>query len=206
MHGITSMIGPILTGLINKEGYLAIFLLMAAESCLIPIPSEITMPFAGFLAGRGVVNFWLVVLVGAIGNLVGSIAAYYLGKVMREENIRGFIRKWGKYLFIHEKDFDKGVSWLDKYGEGVSFFSRLLPIVRTYISLPAGIAEIDVKKFSIFTFLGSLIWSGLLAYLGLKLGQNWASIDPFFRKFQFLIVGLIIIGIGYFIYSHLKKK
>ena len=202
MHFVTSF----LVSLISSYGYFAVFILMTLESALIPIPSEVTMPFAGFLAGVGVVNFWVVILVGALGNLVGSVVSYYLGFYLREENIRGFIRKWGKYLLIHEKDFDKGVLWLDKYGQGVAFFSRLLPVVRTFISLPAGIAEVDIKKFSLFTFLGSLIWSGVLAYFGLKLGQNWQIIDPYFRKFQYLIVAGLVLGIIYYIYLHFKNK
>lgn len=202
MHLITNF----LINLITSYGYLAVFVLMTLESALVPIPSEVTMPFAGFLAGLGVVNFWVIILIGAFGNLVGSVASYYLGFYLREENIRGFIRKWGRYLLIHEKDFDKGVSWLDKYGQSIAFFSRLLPVVRTFISLPAGIAEVDIKKFSLFTFLGSLIWSGVLAYFGLKLGQNWQIIDPYFRRFQYLIVGVFVLGVAYYIYTHIKKK
>ncbi|KKS90670.1 MAG: hypothetical protein UV66_C0001G0027 [Candidatus Woesebacteria bacterium GW2011_GWA1_43_12] len=179
---------------------------MTAESALIPIPSEITMAFAGFLAGVGVMNFWIAVLIGAVGNLVGSLLAFYLGRAMGEEWIRGAIGKWGKWILVHEKDFDTALTWFKKYGQGITFGSRLLPIVRTFISLPAGIAEMNVVKFSIFTFVGSFLWSAFLAYLGLKLGQNWEVIDPYFRKFQFLIVGLGIIAVGFYIYSHLKKK
>lgn len=179
---------------------------MTAESALIPIPSEVTMPFAGFLAGLGMVNIWLVIVVGAFGNLLGSLIAYGIGFFLREEHLRSFIRKWGKYVLIHERDFDKGVSWLDKFGDKVAFFSRLLPIVRTFISLPAGIAEVNIYKFSLFTFLGSFIWSAFLAFFGLKLGENWQLIDPYFRKFQYVIAGLIIFGVVYYIFWHIKKK
>ncbi|KKQ91678.1 MAG: hypothetical protein UT58_C0013G0008 [Microgenomates group bacterium GW2011_GWC1_39_7b] len=196
----------VLTSFISSFGYFAVFLLMTAESALIPIPSEITMAFAGFLAGVGVMNFWIAVLIGAVGNLVGSLLAFYLGRAMGEEWIRGAIGKWGKWILVHEKDFDTALTWFKKYGQGITFGSRLLPIVRTFISLPAGIAEMNVVKFSIFTFVGSFLWSAFLAYLGLKLGQNWEVIDPYFRKFQFLIVGLGIIAVGFYIYSHLKKK
>lgn len=116
------------------------------------------------------------------------------------------LKKWGKWILVHEKDFDISLSWFKKYGQGITFGSRLLPIVRTFISLPAGIAEMNVVKFSIFTFIGSFIWSGVLAYLGLKLGQNWTAVEPYFRKFQYLIVALVIIGIAFYIYSHLKRK
>lgn len=196
----------ILTSLIVSYGYFAVFILMTAESALIPIPSEITMTFAGFLAGIGVLNIWVAILIGAIGNLFGSLLAFWLGRKMGEEWIRVAIRKWGKWILIHEKDFDISLRWFEKYGQGISFGSRLLPIVRTFISLPAGISKMDIKKFSLYTFIGSFIWSGVLAYLGLKLGQNWQAIEPFFRKFQFVIVGLGVAAVVFYIYHHLKKN
>lgn len=196
----------ILTSLISTYGYFAIFGFMTLESALIPIPSEITMAFAGFLAGVGVFNFWAVVLIGALGNLIGSLLAFWLGKKMGEEWIRMAIRKWGKWVLIHEKDFDTSLNWFKKYGQGITFGSRLLPIVRTFISLPAGIAEMNLTLFSVYTFIGSFIWSAILAYLGLKLGQNWQMVDPYFRKFQFVIVGIFVAGAAFYIYSHLKRK
>lgn len=195
----------ILTGLISSYGYAAVFILMTLESALIPIPSEVTMTFAGFLAGIGILNIWLAVLIGALGNLIGSLLAFWLGRAMGEEWIRVAIKKWGKWILVHEKDFDTSLRWFKKYGQGITFTSRLLPIVRTFISLPAGIADMNVVKFGTFTFIGSFLWSGVLAYLGLKLGQNWQMIDPYFRKFQFIIVGFLVLGIIYYIYSHLKR-
>lgn len=202
MQGFTNLLTSFITG----YGYFAVFLLMTAESALIPIPSEITMTFAGFLAGIGVMNIWAAITIGAIGNLVGSLLAFWLGRAMGEEWIRVAIKKWGKWILVHEKDFDTSLRWFKKYGQGITFTSRLLPIVRTFISLPAGIAEMNVVKFGIFTFIGSFIWSGVLAYAGLKLGQNWTAVEPFFRKFQFVIIGLGIIAVALYIYHHLKRK
>lgn len=196
----------ILTSFISSYGYFAVFILMTAESALIPIPSEITMTFAGFLAGVGVMDFWVATFMGALGNLIGSLLAFWLGRKMGEDWIRIAIKKWGKWVLVHEKDFDMSLRWFKKYGQGITFGSRLLPIVRTFISLPAGIAEMNIVKFSIFTFIGSFIWSGLLAYAGLKLGQNWTAVEPFFRKFQFLIVGLGVAAVAFYIYHHLKRK
>jgi len=196
----------ILTSLISTYGYFAVFILMTAESALIPIPSEVTMTFAGFLAGIGVMNIWVAILIGAFGNLVGSLLAFWLGQKMGEEWIRRAIKKWGKFILVHEKDFDLALSWFKKYGQGITFGSRLLPIVRTFISLPAGIAEMDITKFGIYTFIGSLLWSGVLAFLGLKLGQNWQIIDPYFRRFQYVIVGLGLIALGFYIYRHLRRS
>lgn len=205
MQAITEFFVQNLTSLIRSQGYLAVFLLMTAESALIPIPSEITMTFAGFLSGIGILNFWVAVFIGAFGNLFGSLLAFWLGRAMGESWVRMAIKKWGKWLLIHEKDFDISLNWFKKYGQGITFGSRLLPIVRTFISLPAGIAEMNIVKFGVFTFIGSILWSGVLAYLGLKLGQNWLSVEPYFRKFQYAIIALIAIAVALYVYRHLKR-
>jgi membrane protein DedA with SNARE-associated domain len=124
---------------------------------------------------------------------------------MGEEWIRIAIKKWGKFLLMHEKDFDRAIQWFDKYDQGITFASRLLPIVRTFISLPAGISDMSVKKFAIFTFLGSFLWTTALAFIGLKLGQNWNAVEPFFRKFQFVIIGFVILAVFIYIYKHVKR-
>lgn len=206
IHTIIVFLATTLTSFVEMWGLLAVFVLMTLESALIPIPSEITMPFGGFLAGLGILNFWLVVLVGALGNLVGSLLAYWLGATKGEKWVRIVIRKWGKWLLIKEKDFDTAKKWFHKYGQVVTFGSRLLPIVRTFISLPAGISRMNLPLFSLLTFLGSFIWSAFLAWLGLKLGQNWMAIEPYFRKFQFVIVGLFIAATAFYIWSHLKHS
>ena len=206
MSELIHSLSGLLTSFISTYGYVAVFLLMTAESALIPIPSEITMVFAGFLSGLGIMNIWMVIFLGALGNLVGSLLAFWLGRKMGEEWIRVAIRKWGKWILIHEKDFDKALVWFEKYGQGITFGSRLLPIVRTFISLPAGIAKMDGKKFAIYTFVGSFIWSGILAYAGLKLGQNWQAVEPFFRQFQYVIIGLFVLGAAFYVYKHLKKS
>jgi len=206
MESIIHLITNYLLSFIESSGLFAVFVLMTAESALIPIPSEVTMPFAGFLAGRGLMNFWLAVTTGAFANLVGSLLAYALGAYKGEEWVRTFIKKWGKYLLIKESEFDRAKKWFLDYGQWVAFGSRLLPVVRTFISLPAGIAKMNLPLFSFFTFIGSFIWSAFLAYLGLKLGQNWQAIEPYFRKFQFFIIGLFILGVFWYIRMHFKRK
>ena len=206
MEEITKFFVDNLTSLISSYGVVAVFVLMTAESALIPIPSEITMPFAGFLAGRGILDFWLVVFIGALGNLSGSLLAYWLGYAKGEEWVRFAIRKWGKWLLMREEEYDKAKAWYIKYGQAVTFTSRLLPIVRTFISLPAGIAKMNLTYFSVLTFIGSFIWSAFLAWLGLKLGQNWLSIEPYFRKFQIVIVGLGLLAVFFYIRTHLRRR
>lgn len=206
MESITHIITDNLTGIIDTYGLLAVFVMMTLESALIPIPSEVTMPFAGFLAGRGVMDFWTVVTVGAFANLVGSLLAYWLGYLKGEEWTKVAIRKWGKWLLIKESEFDRAKEWFRNYGQWVVFGSRLLPVVRTFISLPAGIARMNVPLFSTLTFIGSFIWSAFLAYLGLKLGQNWVAIEPYFRRFQFLIIVIGVVAVFLYIRAHLRNK
>lgn len=206
MEEITKFFVENLTALIATYGVGAVFVLMTLESALIPIPSEVTMSFAGFLAGRGIFSFWSVVFIGALGNLSGSLLSYWLGYSKGEEWVRFAIRRWGKWLLIREEEYDKAKAWYIKYGQAVTFTSRLLPIVRTFISLPAGIAKMNLTYFSILTFIGSFIWSAFLAWLGLKLGQNWLSVEPYFRKFQFLIIGLGLLLVILYVRSHLKRR
>ncbi len=191
--------------LIHTTGYAGVFLLMTLESALIPIPSEVTMPFAGSLVASGLFNFWVLVIVGALANLTGSLLAYALG-YLGEDTVLAFIRKYGKYVLIREKEFHHATELFDKHGDAIVFISRMLPAIRTYISLPAGIARMDLKKFVIYTTVGSLVWSAVLAYLGVILGKNWQILSTYFRKFDILIVGVIIIGISFYIYRHLKAR
>ncbi|MBI3397259.1 DedA family protein [Candidatus Woesebacteria bacterium] len=206
MGKISEVIVQLLTKIIETNGLTAIFVLMALESALIPIPSEITMPFGGFLAGRGIFNFWVVVFIGASGNLAGSLLAYWLGYTKGEGWVLFAIKKWGKWILIREEEYFKAKEMFKKYGQGISFGSRLLPVIRTFISLPAGISKMDIRQFSIFTFLGSFIWSAVLAWFGLKLGQNWNALEPYFRKFQVVIVLLFVLAIGIYIKKHLPNK
>lgn len=205
---IEQIIEPLATFITNwiaSLGYPAIFVLMTLESALIPIPSEVTMPFAGFLVGIGKFNFWLVVLIGALGNLVGSLLAYALGYWGQETFVRNLIKKYGKFLLLTIEDFDQAEKWFREHGGKIAFFSRLLPVVRTFISLPAGISEMNVVRFSIFTFAGSFIWSAFLTYLGVILGQNWHTLGDYFHKFDVLIVIGALALIAAYVYHKLKK-
>lgn len=190
--------------LIQHWSYLGVFLLMTLESMLLPIPSEVTMPFGGFLAQQGHVIFWLIVLAGAVGNLVGSLVAYAVGYFLEESVIVSFIKKYGKFILLSEHDYQRAMRWFQKYGAGVTFFSRLLPVVRTFISLPAGLAEMNIWKFSLYTFVGSFLWSAVLAWVGFSLGKNWESIHPLFQKFQLGILVALVLAVLWYINHKLK--
>lgn len=198
-------LGQILTHYISSFGYPAIFVLMTAESALIPIPSEVTMPFSGFLAGVGHFNLWLVILIGAIGNLVGSLIAFGIGWWGSDAGVRSLIKKYGKWVLVSVDEYDTAVGWFKNYGSAISFFSRILPIVRTFISLPAGVSKMSPVKFSLYTFTGSLIWSGLLAFFGFKLGENWQVLGAYFHKFDLFFLVLVIISGGWYVFHKIGK-
>ena len=169
------MLDSILAGLINwiegvisAMGPLGISLLMAIESCNIPLPSEAVLPFAGYLVSKGAMNFHLAAFAGAFGCVIGSIPSYYIGFF----GGRKFVEKYGKYFLVSKKDLDEADKWVDKYGDWAFFLCRMLPVVRTFISLPAGILKARKRTFFSLTFLGSLIWSYVLVYVGLKLGEH----------------------------------
>lgn len=191
---------------IADMGYPAIFFLMLVESALIPLPSEITMPFAGSLVASGRFNLVLVSLAGALGNLVGSWLAYFLGYWGEKGLVDSAIKRYGKYLLISTHEFHRAEKWFARHGELIVFISRLLPAVRTYISLPAGLAKMNFTRFSFYTFVGSFIWSLLLAAIGLKLGQNWDVLSPWFHKFDILIALAIFVVVIYYIHLQLSRR
>ncbi len=185
---------------IGSIGHAGIFLLMLVESAGIPMPSEVIMPFSGFLVADGRMNFWVVTIIGAFGNLAGSLLAYWIGY----KGGRPLIEKYGRYILISKHDLDLADRWFKSYGNAAAFFGRMLPIVRTYISFPAGIAEMDIKKFSIYTFLGALPWCAVLTYAGVKMGNNWELIREKLHNFDLLVTALIIIFIVLYVWRHLK--
>lgn len=178
---------------------------MTLESALIPIPSEVTMPFAGSLVTSGQFNFWVLILIGTSANLTGSLLAFALG-FLGEKQAVSFIRKYGKFVLIREKEYEHAKRLFAKYGEAITLVSRVLPAIRTYISLPAGIAKMDLKKFIFYTALGSFIWSTCLTFFGAKLGENWHSLSGYFHKFDLTIVIVGVTAISAYIYSHLRSK
>ncbi len=193
------------TGIIQSFGYFALFALMTLESVFVPIPSEVTMPFAGYLASQGSLNLWFVMLAGALGNLAGSLVGYYIGYLLEESVLIGWIRRYGKYVLLKEEDYHRGASWFSKYGSAAVFLSRLLPAVRTYISLPAGMFEMNVWRFSLYTFAGSLLWSGLLAWIGYLLGNQWNDIGDYVAPLEYGIAVCGVLLVGYYLYRRARK-
>lgn len=191
---------------IGKIGYIGVFVLMTIESALIPIPSEVTMTFSGYLVSLGKMNLFFLAFVGAIANLTGSLIAYWLGYWWEEAFVRKFIVKYGKYFLVSVDEFDRSLVWFDRYGENIVFFSRVTPIIRTFISLPAGIAKMNLFRFSVLTFIGSFIWSFFLSYIGLVLGENWKNLEAYYHRFEYVILAACIAALVYYIIHKIKKS
>ncbi len=199
---ILSVIANWIMGVISATGYGGIILLMAIESANIPLPSEIIMPFSGFLVAEGTLNLWWTGLAGAIGCVVGSVVSYYVGAT----GGRKLIEKYGKYILISNHDLDLADRLFKRHGEIIVFVGRLLPVIRTFISFPAGISRMNFNRFVIYSFLGSLPWTLALAFLGQKMGENWEDLRKYFHNFDWAILGLIIIGIIWWVARHIKHR
>lgn len=187
---------------ISMMGLPGIVLLMAIESACIPLPSEVIMPFAGYLVFLGKYSLWSVGLAGAIGCVVGSVPAYYLGMY----GGRPLIVKYGKYILMSRHDLDMADRWFQRHGEATVFFARLLPVIRTFIAFPAGVARMEMKRFLIYTFAGSLPWCLGLAYIGMVMGERWPVLREYFHKFDLLIGAVIVAGIVWYVRRHLKHR
>ena len=206
---LTDILTTLITNLYVSTGLLGIVLAMAIESCCIPLPSELVMPLAGIMIVNGkllhgtnsLVALLLVALAGAAGCLLGSIVAYIIGYT----GGRPLLLKYGRYLLISQHDADKADQFFQRWGSETTFFSRLLPVVRTYISLPAGIAKMPFAKFCIYTVLGSFPWCLLLAYVGTIIGGNLATLSPIFHTFDVVILIVLVVLIALYIRRHIRN-
>lgn len=204
MEMINKIILTLILGIevtISKMGPIGITLLMAIESCNIPLPSEAILPFAGYLVSKNVMTIHTAAFAGAIGCVLGSIPSYYLGFF----GGRPFIEKHGKWFLISKKDLEYADKWAQKWGDISFFLCRMLPVVRTFISLPAGILKVNLPKFLTYTFIGSLIWSYLLVYVGVKLGENLGIFKEIWHKFDFVIICAFLILFIFYIKHHIKN-
>jgi membrane protein DedA with SNARE-associated domain len=186
---------------VDKFGYGGIFLTMALESAAIPIPSEIVLPFGGFLASGGSLSFWLVVLTATLANLAGGTAIYFVGLF----GGRAILERYGKYVLVSSASISKMDHWLKHYGSHTAFFSRLLPGVRTFSSLVIGAGKVNFNKFFWYTLAGSFLWNLPLAYAGFAAGSHWNFLQPYFRKFELIILAAIIVAIILFIFKQVHK-
>jgi membrane protein DedA with SNARE-associated domain len=201
---ITKLIA-LLLGLSTGAAYSVVFLLMALQSACIPIPSEVIMPFAGYRLGHGWLDLCLLATIASLASNLGSVPAYYLGS----KGGRPMIEHYGRYILLNRHDIDLADRFFARFGSIAVLIGRMLPIVRTFIAFPAGIAKMNQVRFHVYTFIGSWPWCFALAYIGMKLGSRWDS-DPRFKevfhRFQIGVELVIVVGIAYFIWTHWKNR
>ncbi len=205
---IVKMLAAFIVWTITRFGYFGVFITMSIESAAIPLPSEIIMPFSGYLAysGQPTVTgvftlhgaaFW-----GAAGCVFGSWIAYAVAAY----GGRPLVERYGRYVFLSRRDLDLANRMFARYGSPIIFFSRLMPVVRTFISLPAGLARMPLARFTVYTFLGSYPFCYALAWLGYKMGENWQGLETYFRKFDVLILILFVLALAWWIRRHLADR
>jgi len=190
---------------ISAAGYFGVVILMAIESAGIPLPSEVIMPFAGYLVSIGRFSLVGAATMGALGCNVGSTVAYYVAA----SGGRAAVERWGRYILVSRHELERAERFFARYGAVTVFICRLLPVVRTFIAFPAGLARMPMLKFQIYTFVGSWPWCFVLAYVGMKLGEQWDSNPAFkaaFHRFHMAVEVVLLIGIVWFVWTHLNSR
>jgi membrane protein DedA with SNARE-associated domain len=207
---IDQIVIPFLASLYGAVGYLGVMLAMAIESAMVPLPSELILPFAGFLVSdttniepltHSAWNFWIVVVVATLGNTLGSLIAYAIGAW----GGRPFLERYGKYLLIRPHEIEAAERFFARWGAQTAFFSRLLPIVRTFISFPAGVARMPIRKFVVYSTAGAFLWSTALVWAGVQLGQNWEEIRRALQPFDLLIAVAVVVGLAALLWLRLGR-
>lgn len=202
---IIGILSGFIVAVISALGYSGIVLLMAIESACIPLPSEVIMPFSGYLVYTGRFNLWAVGVAGALGCVLGSLVAYWVGM----HGGRRLIERYGRFILISTHDLDLADRWFARYGEIIVFASRLLPVVRTFIAFPAGVARMNLSRFILYTFAGSLPWCLGLAYIGQKLGEEWdknETLKSWFHRFDFVIGIIGLLFAVWWVWRHVKNS
>jgi membrane protein DedA with SNARE-associated domain len=202
LESILSPLSAFVLSTISAWGYAGVAICMTIESACIPLPSEIIMPFSGYLVSTGRFSLWGVALAGGVGNVFGSWIAYAAGLW----GGRPLAERLARWRVIRVADYDRGNLWLQKHGTAVAFWSRLLPIVRTFISFPAGAARVPFVRFTLYTFAGSVIWALGLAWVGLVLGEHWENIRTYMRGFDLVVVSAIVVLFAVWARHHFRKE
>ena len=202
IEGLIAKLGLFVISVISTLGYFGVMMLMAVESACIPLPSEVIMPFSGYLVHTGQFNLWLLAFMGALGCNLGSLVAYDIGY----HGGRPLVERFGSYIFLNQHDLDLTDRFFARFGDVTVLISRMLPVVRTFIALPAGIARMPRSRFHLYTFIGSFPWCLGLAYLGMKAGEHWNYLGKYFHQFDKVIGAIILIGVIWFVWSHWQHR
>lgn len=199
--GLTSGLVELAVAIIERLGYVGVFILMVLESMVAPVPSEGVMPFAGFLVAQGKMDFWTVVLVSTVASVVGSWLSYELGKHLG----RPFVKRWGRYVFVSEHDLDLTDRFFKRWGVWAIFVGRFIPVVRHLISIPAGVARMKMAPFLAATAVGAFGWNAFLTWVGVKLGQNWDLVKDRMEPFDYAILAILVLVGVWFVAAHVKR-
>ncbi len=193
--------------IIEQFGYFGVFFLILIENVFPPIPSEVILLFSGFFSSYTSLSVFYMILASTLGSFLGAIILYYIGKIFNKERLKKIVNgRLGKILFLKENDIDKADEWFDNKGNKSVFFCRFVPIVRSLISIPAGMSEMPMGKFIIYTICGSMIWNTVLICLGYRLGRNWEYVLTILDKYQMLVIVILVIIFGYVIIKFYRKK
>ena len=193
-------------GLVISSGYAGVFLVAVLENFFPPLPSELIFPFVGFVVGRGDLTLAGVILAGGLGALVGAWFWYGLGWTLGRANLKLFLQRWGKFLHIHFSDVERAEGWFSRFDMPVVFFGRLIPLVRTLISVPAGFVRMPFLSFSALSFAGSILWIGALSYGGFLLGENWLEVVPLVQDYEIVWELLLVAGVLAFALWNLRHR
>ncbi len=209
LDALDAIVLPFLESLYERLGYIGVVIAMTIESCAIPLPSELILPFAGWSVSRGLIepltsspwSYWGAVFAGVLGNTLGSLASYAIGAY----GGRPLVERYGKYVLISAHDLELAERWFARFGEVTVFFSRMLPIVRTFISVPAGIARMPLWRFTLFSVLGAVPWVMLLVWGGMQLGDHWLELKQSLKGLDYLVAAAIVAAVGIFVWRHVRR-
>ena len=198
---IFERLSELFTSVIASTGYLGIFVLMVLESMVAPVPSELVMPFAGFLVADGKLNLWLVIAVSSLASLTGSLISYFVAYFGEKE----LIHKFGRFVFLDKEELAWTERWFQKRGSVTILISRFIPVIRHLISIPAGLGKMNLKQFVIFTAVGATSWNTFLLWVGMQLRERWDIVHKYSNQLDVLIVALLAIAVAYYAYRHLRR-
>ena len=210
IEAVDQFVLPFIDSLYGRFGYVGVLIAMAIDSAAIPIPSELILPSAGWTVSRGISEpltgaawtYWGAVIAGVVGNTIGSLASYAVGAF----GGRPLLERYGRYVLISAHDLDTADRWFARWGDLTVLFSRMLPIVRTFISVPAGIARMPLWRFLLFSIVGAIPWVMLLVWAGMVLGDNWQDLKHQLRGLDYLVAGVIVLGVAVFIWRHVRRR
>ncbi len=198
---IFERLSEIFASVIASTGYFGIFILMVLESMVAPVPSELVMPFAGFLVADGKLNLWLVIIVSSLASITGSLISYFIAYFGEKE----LIHKFGKFVLLDKEELEWTEKWFRKHGSVTILISRFIPVIRHLISIPAGLARMDVKKFILFTAIGATAWNTFLLWVGIQLRERWELVKQYSKPLDVVVVVFIAAAAAYLVYKHMKR-